>query len=63
MLRTGLNKNTNPPETGRLHGFLRKTLEGDDVVIVIWEYCVNVGAVEIKVVHSRPAVRGWDMSQ
>ena len=53
MPRKELNRNTDTPETGRLHGVLRKTLEGNDV-IVLWECCVNVGAVEVKVVHSRP---------
>ena len=53
-------KNTDPPETRRPHGFLRKVLEGDEVVIVIWKCCVNVGTVEVKVVHNRPSVKGWD---
>ena len=34
--RAGPNKNADPPVTARLHRFLRNTLEGDDVVIVIW---------------------------
>ena len=53
MPRTGRHKNTDPPETRRLHGFLRKTLEGDDVVVVR-KCCVNVGTVEVKVVHPNP---------
>ena len=44
-LRTGLHKNTDPPETRRQCGFLRKPLEGDDVVIVVRKCCVNVGTV------------------
>ena len=56
--RTGLHtKKTDPPETGRLHRFLRKTLERDDVVIVVRKCCVNVGTVEVKVVHPRPPPR------
>ena len=54
MHRTELNKNTYPPETGKGYtDSCGKTLEGDDVVIVIWECCVNVGAVEAEAVHPR----------
>ena len=51
--------NADRPETRRLHGFLRKTLK---VVIVVRKCCVNVGTVEVKVVHPRPSVKGWDMT-
>ena len=63
MPRTGLKKkHTDPLETGRLHGFLRKTFERDDVVIVVRKCCVNLGTVEVKVVHPGPSVKGWCMT-
>ena len=63
VLRAGPNRNTDPPEKGSLHRFLRKTLEGDDVIIVIWKCCVSLRVGKVKVVHPRRPVKGSDMCE